>query len=102
MRDNKINLIYIYLIFQSGLSVTIYLLFGLVHCTGYLKSWPPSGCSFDDDDEDSESRNLSCLVAVGRVETIYDETTDYSLPGIAKEFISRHSIDGKFIFVDQR
>lgn len=74
----------------------------VVHCTGYLKSWPPSGCSFDEDDEDSESRNLSCLVAVGRVETIYDETTDYSLPGIAKEFISRHSIDGKYIFVDQR
>ena len=74
----------------------------LVHCTGYLKSWPPSGASLDDDDEDNESRNLSCLVAVGRLETIYDEATDFSQPGIAKEFISRHSIDGKFIFVDQR
>ncbi|PFX23662.1 protein cycle-like [Stylophora pistillata] len=74
----------------------------VVHCTGYLKSWPPSGASLDDDDEDNESRNLSCLVAVGRLETIYDEATDFSQPGIAKEFISRHSIDGKFIFVDQR
>ncbi|KAJ7323770.1 hypothetical protein OS493_030558 [Desmophyllum pertusum] len=74
----------------------------IVHCTGYLKSWPPSGSSFDDDDEDNESRNLSCLVAVGRLETIYDETTDYSQPGIARQFISRHGIDGKFIFVDHR
>lgn len=74
----------------------------VVHCTGYLKSWPPSGSSFDEEDEDNESRNLSCLVAVGRLETIYDETTDYSQPGIAKEFISRHTIDGKFTFVDQR
>ena len=73
----------------------------LVHCTGYLKSWPPSGASLDEDDEDNESRNLSCLVAVGRLETIYDEATDFSQPGIAKKFISRHSIDGKFIFVDQ-
>ena len=90
-------------VFRSPVSLNLgYFFVVLVHCTGYLKSWPPSGCSFDDDDEDSESRNLSCLVAVGRVETIYDETTDYSLPGIAKEFISRHSIDGKFIFVDQR
>lgn len=74
----------------------------VVHCTGYLKSWPPSGASFDEEDEDSESRNLSCLVAVGRLETIYDEMTDYSQPGIAREFISRHTIDGKFTFVDQR
>ncbi|KAK2569441.1 Aryl hydrocarbon receptor nuclear translocator-like protein 1 [Acropora cervicornis] len=35
----------------------------VVHCTGYLKSWPPSGSSFDEEDEDNESRNLSCLVA---------------------------------------
>jgi len=75
---------------------------GLVHCTGYLKSWPPSGASFEDDEEETESRNLSCLVAVGRLETIYDEMTDYSQPGVAREFISRHTIDGKFTFVDQR
>lgn len=74
----------------------------VVHCTGYLKSWPPSGIALDEDDEEGESRNLSCLVAVGRQEIIYDEMTDYSQPGIAREFISRHSVDGKFIFVDQR
>lgn len=74
----------------------------VVHCTGYLKSWPPSGTSGDEEDEENESRNLSCLVAVGRLETIYDEMTDYTQPGIAKEFISRHTIDGKFTFVDQR
>ena len=39
---------------------------------------------------------------MGRQEIIYDETTDYSQPGIAREFISRHTIDGKFTFVDQR
>lgn len=73
---------------------------GLVYCIGYLKLWFLFGCLFDEDDEDSEFRNFSCFVVVGRVEIIYDETIDYLLLGIVKEFISRYSIDGKFIFVD--
>ena len=74
----------------------------LVHCTGYLKSWPPAGSTFDDDEDNGDSSNLSCLVAVCRQQKIYDEETDYTQPGVAHEFVTRHSIDGKFIFVDQR
>ena len=73
-----------------------------VQCTGYLKSWPPAGSTFDDDEDNGDSSNLSCLVAVCRQQKIYDEETDYTQPGVAHEFVTRHSIDGKFIFVDQR
>ncbi|EDO32631.1 predicted protein, partial [Nematostella vectensis] len=76
--------------------------FFLVHFTGYLKSWPPTGGSEDEEDEDNDARNLSCLVAVGRLVEVSDEMTDFSRPDVAKQFTSRHSSDGKFIYVDQR
>ncbi|KAL1428265.1 hypothetical protein MTO96_002662 [Rhipicephalus appendiculatus] len=40
--------------------------YAVVHCTGYIKNWPPSGVQ------------------------------------VEPEFISRHSVDGKFTFVDPR
>lgn len=79
--------------------------FCVIHCTGYLKSWAPAKLNLAEESEgESESCNLSCLVSVGRVH-----------PGLLRpgplrancklqpmEFVSRHTMDGKFLFVDQR
>ncbi|CAH0578353.1 unnamed protein product [Chrysodeixis includens] len=81
----------------------------VVQCTGYLKSWAPAemsdgaGSTGEGADEGDQC-NLSCLVAVGR-----------ALPDLAPapyactvpptrhlQYVSRHALDGKFLFVDQR
>lgn len=79
----------------------------VVQCTGYLKSW--TSIKDDDQDNDCEEQiaNLSCLVAVGRIPSnILDAQIPVSLdnhPNIRHvNFLSRHSVDGKFLFIDQR
>lgn len=79
----------------------------VIHCTGYLKSWAPAkiGLEEQDTDSDSDSCNLSCLVAVGRIiPNIFRASAPSSnLRNLQKiQFISRHAMDGKFLFVDQR
>ena len=78
----------------------------MIHCTGYLKSWAPAkiGVEEQEGENDGEGCNLSCLVAVGRVQPgLPTLSSGPTLPRLRTiEFISRHAIDGKFIFVDQR
>lgn len=72
----------------------------MIHCTGYLKSWSKIGLD-DVESETEDPCNLSCLVAVGRILspiTIPSPSIKYR----PITFISRHAIDGKFVFVDQR
>ncbi|XP_071481156.1 aryl hydrocarbon receptor nuclear translocator homolog [Diadema antillarum] len=80
--------------------------FAVVHCTGYIKNWPPSaGMVIDQSEGDSEgqSTNHYCLVAIGRLQvTSTPNCADLGGAGTPNEFISRHNIDGKFTFVDQR
>ena len=79
--------------------------YAVVHCTGYMKNWPPSGVPMDRGGDDSEAHGSShcCLVAIGRLQvTSAPNTTDMAASQSAAEFISRHSVDGKFTFVDQR
>lgn len=84
--------------------------YAVVHCTGYIKNWPPTG-QFDTHglsgvqmertvDEDGSH---CCLVAIGRLQvTSTPNTSDLAGTNSNAEFISRHSVEGKFTFVDQR
>ncbi|KAF7271888.1 hypothetical protein GWI33_015278 [Rhynchophorus ferrugineus] len=78
--------------------------FTVIQCTGYLKSWAPAKIGLEEqEDSEADSCNLSCLVAIGRV---LPHISTVALSGHAKaqpiQFVSRHALDGKFLFVDQR
>lgn len=83
--------------------------FSVIQCTGYLKSWAPAkiGLEEQESDGDGDSCNLSCLVAIGRIPpnifapSVPPSTNNY-LNIRPIQFMSRHAIDGKFLFVDQR
>ncbi|XP_015785355.1 aryl hydrocarbon receptor nuclear translocator-like protein 1 isoform X1 [Tetranychus urticae] len=77
----------------------------VVHCIGYLKSWISTKMSVTEESEnESDIYNMSCLVAIGRtLPNLCGPTPhqpDISIKPIS--FTSRHTIDGKFLFVDQR
>uniref|UniRef100_A0A9J8BH95 Basic helix-loop-helix ARNT like 1b n=1 Tax=Cyprinus carpio carpio TaxID=630221 RepID=A0A9J8BH95_CYPCA len=78
--------------------------FCTIHSTGYLKSWPPTKMGLDEDSEpDNEGCNLSCLVAIGRLHPhIVPQPMNGDIRVKPTEYVSRHAIDGKFVFVDQR
>lgn len=78
----------------------------MIQCTGYLKSWSPAMMGVEEqEDADSDSSNMSCLVAIGRIlphisTVALTRHSDKAQRPI--QFVSRHALDGKFIFVDQR
>ncbi|XP_063735795.1 aryl hydrocarbon receptor nuclear translocator isoform X2 [Eleginops maclovinus] len=75
----------------------------VVHCTGYIKSWPPTGVSLADDDSDNTQGSRCCLVAIGRLQvTCCPSDTDINSISVPVEFISRHNCQGMFTFVDHR
>ena len=78
----------------------------MIHCTGYLKSWPPAKIGLDHEDGEAEGDgcNLSCLVAIGKFLPCHARPSDDSTKVEVRpaEFMSRHSLDGKFTYVDQR
>uniref|UniRef100_A0A8D9EG19 Aryl hydrocarbon receptor nuclear translocator homolog n=1 Tax=Cacopsylla melanoneura TaxID=428564 RepID=A0A8D9EG19_9HEMI len=76
--------------------------YAVVHCTGYIKNWPPTGVQIDTRVVDEDGAHC-CLVAIGRLQvTSTPNTNDLAGGNNNSEFISRHSMDGKFTFVDQR
>uniref|UniRef100_A0AAY5EGZ1 Aryl hydrocarbon receptor nuclear translocator n=1 Tax=Electrophorus electricus TaxID=8005 RepID=A0AAY5EGZ1_ELEEL len=77
----------------------------VVHCTGYIRSWPPAGVSLSEEECDSGQGNCYCLVAIGRLQVERESVcVDSSLNSISVpvEFISRHNCQGTFTFVDHR
>ncbi|XP_061572913.1 aryl hydrocarbon receptor nuclear translocator isoform X1 [Cololabis saira] len=75
----------------------------VVHCTGYIKSWPPAGVSLTDDEADNNQGSRYCLVAIGRLQvTCCPGDTDLNSISVPVEFISRHNCQGMFTFVDSR
>lgn len=97
--------------------------YAVVHCTGYIKNWPSTGdfvppCvpgmglgdrgpggvqTGQDGVTDENASTHCCLVAVGRLQvTSTPNSSDLAGSNSNNEFISRHSAEGKFTFVDQR
>ncbi|KAG7206403.1 hypothetical protein KM043_003764 [Ampulex compressa] len=96
--------------------------YAVVHCTGYIKNWPPSGdfvtpcvpgvglgdrsgvqAGPDGVVADENATTHCCLVAIGRLQvTSTPNSSDLAGSNSNSEFISRHSAEGKFTFVDQR
>ncbi|XP_053134188.1 aryl hydrocarbon receptor nuclear translocator isoform X2 [Hemicordylus capensis] len=77
--------------------------FVVVHCTGYIKAWPPAGVSLPDDDPEAGQGSKFCLVAIGRLQvTSSPSCADMNTVCQPTEFISRHNTEGLFTFVDHR
>jgi aryl hydrocarbon receptor nuclear translocator len=78
--------------------------FAVVHCTGYIKNWPPQGIQMDrGNDDELHASSSCCLVAIGRLQvTSSPNASDLNNAESAHEFVSRHALDGKFTFVDHR
>ncbi|XP_075301233.1 aryl hydrocarbon receptor nuclear translocator isoform X5 [Opisthocomus hoazin] len=75
----------------------------VVHCTGYIKAWPPAGVSLPDDDPEAGQGSKFCLVAIGRLQvTSSPNCTDMNSVCQPTEFISRHNTEGIFTFIDHR
>ncbi|XP_064648063.1 aryl hydrocarbon receptor nuclear translocator homolog isoform X3 [Lineus longissimus] len=74
--------------------------YAVIHVTGYIKNWPPSGVQIERDSEDSGSH--CCLVAIGRLQVTSTPNTSDLGSSSPNEFITRHNQEGKFTFVDQR
>lgn len=77
--------------------------FAVVHCTGYIKNWPPQGIQMDRNPEDDMHASSSCcLVAIGRLQVTSTPNSGDLNSENNHEFVSRHSLDGNFTFVDHR
>ncbi|KAK3731444.1 hypothetical protein QZH41_013625 [Actinostola sp. cb2023] len=76
--------------------------YAVVHCTGYLKNWNSNNGTANYAGGE-ETNNATSLVTIGRLQPASaPQSSDLIDTPTVTEFISRHSLDGKFTFVDQR
>ncbi|XP_075711881.1 basic helix-loop-helix ARNT-like protein 2 isoform X2 [Rhinoderma darwinii] len=74
-----------------------------IHCTGYLRTCLSSEVGVKEDCEaDKESYNFSCLVAIGRLHPYIVPQSTPEIKVKPTEFVTRYTMDGKFVYVDQR
>uniref|UniRef100_A0A8C1P7P8 Aryl hydrocarbon receptor nuclear translocator n=1 Tax=Cyprinus carpio TaxID=7962 RepID=A0A8C1P7P8_CYPCA len=77
--------------------------YAVVHCTGFIKSWPPAGVTLSEEEADNNQGNRFCLVAIGRLQvTCCPSDTNINNISVPVEFISRHNCQGLYTFVDHR
>ncbi|MEE6503769.1 hypothetical protein FKM82_004939, partial [Ascaphus truei] len=77
--------------------------YSVVHCTGYIKAWPPAGMIIPEEDTEVGQGSKYCLVAIGRLQvTSSPGSLDMNGMSLPTEFLSRHSTDGLITFVDPR
>uniref|UniRef100_A0A673JTL0 Aryl hydrocarbon receptor nuclear translocator-like n=1 Tax=Sinocyclocheilus rhinocerous TaxID=307959 RepID=A0A673JTL0_9TELE len=77
--------------------------YAVVHCTGFIKSWPPAGVTLSEEEADNNQGNRFCLVVIGRLQvTGCPSDTNINNISVPVEFISRHNCQGLYTFVDHR
>nr|XP_044631195.1 aryl hydrocarbon receptor nuclear translocator-like protein 2 isoform X5 [Equus asinus] len=77
--------------------------FCTIHCTGYLRSWPPNMVGMEEErDNKKDSSNFTCLVAIGRLHPCIVPQNSGEIKVKPTEFITRFTMNGKFVYVDQR
>uniref|UniRef100_A0A8C8U0W5 Basic helix-loop-helix ARNT like 2 n=1 Tax=Peromyscus maniculatus bairdii TaxID=230844 RepID=A0A8C8U0W5_PERMB len=77
--------------------------FYTVHCTGYLRSWPPNVVGMEKErDNEKDSGPLTCLVAMGRLHPYAVPQKSGKIRLRPTEFVTRFAMNGKFVYVDQR
>ncbi|KAJ8249322.1 hypothetical protein GJAV_G00233550 [Gymnothorax javanicus] len=77
--------------------------YSVVHCTGYIKAWPPAGMTIPEEDKEAGQTSSYCLVAIGRLQvTSCPASMDMNGLSVPAEFLSRHSAEGIITFVDPR
>ncbi|KAM4597016.1 aryl hydrocarbon receptor nuclear translocator 2 [Fundulus diaphanus] len=77
--------------------------YSVVHCTGYIKAWPPAGMTIPEEDTEAGQTGKYCLVAIGRLQvTSSPVSMDMNGLSVPTEFLSRHNSDGIITFVDPR
>ncbi|XP_055252120.1 basic helix-loop-helix ARNT-like protein 2 [Moschus berezovskii] len=77
--------------------------FCTIHCTGYLRSWPPNIAGMEEErDNKKERSNFTCLVAIGKPRPHIVPQNSGEIKVKPTEFITHFAVNGKFVYVDQR
>ncbi|KAL6066334.1 hypothetical protein STEG23_033472 [Scotinomys teguina] len=77
--------------------------FYTVHCTGYLRSWPPNVFGMEKErDNEKDCGPLTCLVAMGRLHPYAVPQKSGKIKVRPTEFVTRFAMNGEFVYVDQR
>ncbi|XP_008567654.1 PREDICTED: aryl hydrocarbon receptor nuclear translocator-like protein 2 isoform X2 [Galeopterus variegatus] len=77
--------------------------FCTIHCTGYLRSWPPNIVGMEEERHSKKDNSHStCLVAIGRLHPCTVPQNGGEIKVKPPEFITRFAMNGKFVYVDQR